>query len=121
MRVFRTFNADAEPFREESERHDALSRRTRTIRTDALARVEGEGAMYVRIDDGEVDDVKLQDLRAAALLRGVPARPRVHRGARHHGADLRHLPGRLPDERRAGDGGRAAASRSTGRSARCGG
>ena len=89
---------------------------------DYLARVEGEGAMHVELDGDEVDDVQLRDLRAAALLRGVPARPRVHRGARHHRAHLRHLPGRLPDERRARDGGRAAASRSTtGRCATCGG
>ena len=33
--------------------------RTKTIRTDALARVEGEGAMYVRISGREVEDVKL--------------------------------------------------------------
>ncbi len=82
------------------------ARRTRMIRTDYLARVEGEGAMYVRLDGGEVARGQAAHLRAAALLRGVPARPRVHRGARHHRADLRHLPGRLPDERRAGDGGR---------------
>jgi sulfhydrogenase subunit alpha len=36
------------------------SKRTKTIRTDALARVEGEGAMTVRIRDGRVDDVKLR-------------------------------------------------------------
>jgi coenzyme F420-reducing hydrogenase alpha subunit len=35
-------------------------RRTRTIKTDYLARVEGEGAMHVRIKDGRVDDVKLR-------------------------------------------------------------
>jgi sulfhydrogenase subunit alpha len=35
-------------------------RRTTTIKTDALARVEGEGAMTVRIRDGRVDDVKLR-------------------------------------------------------------
>ena len=34
-------------------------RRTKTIRTDYLARVEGEGAMIVRIADGVVEDVKL--------------------------------------------------------------
>jgi coenzyme F420-reducing hydrogenase alpha subunit len=34
--------------------------RTRTIKTDYLARVEGEGAMHVRIRDGEVEDVKLE-------------------------------------------------------------
>ena len=33
--------------------------RTKTIKTDYLARVEGEGAMIVRIDGGEVEDVKL--------------------------------------------------------------
>jgi sulfhydrogenase subunit alpha len=33
---------------------------TRTIRTAALARVEGEGAMQVRIRDGEVENVELQ-------------------------------------------------------------
>ncbi|HSB37984.1 MAG TPA: Ni/Fe hydrogenase subunit alpha [Gaiellaceae bacterium] len=33
--------------------------RTKTIRTDYLARVEGEGAMIVRIADGRVEDVKL--------------------------------------------------------------
>src|SRR5690242_11142631 len=34
-------------------------RRTKTIKTDFLARVEGEGAMIVRIADGKVDEVKL--------------------------------------------------------------
>ena len=33
--------------------------RTKTIKTDYLARVEGEGAMIVRIAGGEVEDVKL--------------------------------------------------------------
>jgi sulfhydrogenase subunit alpha len=35
-------------------------RPTRTIRTDYLARVEGEGAMYVKLDGNEVRDVKLR-------------------------------------------------------------
>ena len=34
--------------------------RTRTIKADYLARVEGEGAMYVQLRDGEVLDVKLR-------------------------------------------------------------
>ncbi|MGH3139303.1 MAG: Ni/Fe hydrogenase subunit alpha [Gaiellales bacterium] len=34
-------------------------KRTKTIKTDALARVEGEGAMIVRIANGEVEEVKL--------------------------------------------------------------
>jgi len=36
------------------------SRRTRTIRVDALARVEGEGAMHVRIRGDRVEDVRLE-------------------------------------------------------------
>ncbi|WP_397546440.1 Ni/Fe hydrogenase subunit alpha [Rhodothermus marinus] len=35
-------------------------RPTRTIRVDALARVEGEGAMYVRIRNNQVTDVRLR-------------------------------------------------------------
>ncbi len=34
--------------------------RTRTIRTDYLARVEGEGAMYIRMEGEEVRDVRLR-------------------------------------------------------------
>jgi sulfhydrogenase subunit alpha len=37
-----------------------MARRTKTIRTDFLARVEGEGAMRVEIEDGRVSDVKLK-------------------------------------------------------------
>ena len=32
--------------------------RTREVRTDVLARVEGEGAMYVRLEGDEVADVQ---------------------------------------------------------------
>jgi coenzyme F420-reducing hydrogenase alpha subunit len=35
-------------------------KRSRTIRVDYLARVEGEGAMHVRVKDDEVADVKLK-------------------------------------------------------------
>ncbi|HET8592743.1 MAG TPA: Ni/Fe hydrogenase subunit alpha [Solirubrobacterales bacterium] len=49
-------------------------RRTRTIRTDALARVEGEGAMHVRIRGEEVLGVELRIYEPPrffeALLRG---------------------------------------------------
>ena len=34
-------------------------RHNRTLSTSALARVEGEGAMYVRVDGGTVDEVRL--------------------------------------------------------------
>jgi len=49
-------------------------RRTRVIRTDYLARVEGEGAMFVQLDGREVVDVKLRIYEPPrffeALLRG---------------------------------------------------
>ncbi len=45
-------------------------------------------------------------LRTAALLRGVPARPVLHRATGHHRASVRHLPRRLPDKRLPGDRGR---------------
>ena len=35
-------------------------RRTRTIRTDYLARIEGEAAMYVRLEGHHVREVKLR-------------------------------------------------------------
>jgi coenzyme F420-reducing hydrogenase alpha subunit len=47
---------------------------SRVIRTDYLARVEGEGAMYVKLADGEVRDVRLRIYEPPrffeALLRG---------------------------------------------------
>ena len=53
---------------------DEPTSRRRTIRTDYLARVEGEGAMYVELVDGEVRDVKLRIYEPPrffeAMLRG---------------------------------------------------
>jgi len=47
---------------------------TWTIKVDALARVEGEGALYVRVKDGEVKDIKFRIYEPPrffeALLRG---------------------------------------------------
>ena len=100
----------------------AERRRPRRSQTDDCSRASRArarcacGSATARVDRGAA-----ADLRAAALLRGVPARPRLHRGARHHRADLRHLPGRLPDERRARDGEPSAASRSPASCARCAG
>ena len=37
-----------------------MSKKTKTIKVDYLARVEGEGAMHVEIKDGKVEDVKLK-------------------------------------------------------------
>lgn len=47
---------------------------TRTIKVDSLARVEGEGALYVRVKDGAVKDIKFRIVEPPrffeALLRG---------------------------------------------------
>jgi coenzyme F420-reducing hydrogenase alpha subunit len=37
-----------------------MSNKTRTIKVDALARVEGEGALYVRIKNDVIEDVKFR-------------------------------------------------------------
>ena len=81
-------------------------RRDPVILTEALARVEGEGAMHVRLRDGEVEDVELEIYEPPRFFEAFLRGSDVHRGAGHHRADLRHLPGRLPDERDRGDGGR---------------
>ena len=60
---------------------------TRTIRTDYLARVEGEGGMYVQIRDGGISDVKLRIYEPPrffeAFLRGGRSRkfPTSRRGS----------------------------------------
>src|SRR5687768_979872 len=38
----------------------ADGRHTRTVRTDYLARVEGEGSLHVRVRDGEVVEARLE-------------------------------------------------------------
>jgi sulfhydrogenase subunit alpha len=54
-----------------------VAERRTTIDVGALARVEGEGALHVRVRDGRVDDVKLEIYEPPrffeALLRGRPA------------------------------------------------
>ena len=107
--VLSTFNVAA--FREAADQaSDAMTTERRDLQVSALARVEGEGALRVVVTDGAVTRGGAADLRAAAVLRGVPARPAVHRGHRHHVADLRHLPGRLPDQRLAARSRTPAAS-----------
>ena len=80
--------------------------RTKTLRTDYLARVEGEGAMLVKIRDGKPVDVKLRIYEPPRFFEAFLRGRAVHRGARHHRAHLRDLPGRLPDVERERDGGR---------------
>ncbi|MBB4284590.1 Ni/Fe hydrogenase subunit alpha [Roseospira goensis] len=44
---------------------------TRTIKVDYLARVEGEGALYVRIRDGALEDVKLKIFEPPRFFEGL--------------------------------------------------
>lgn len=44
----------------DSSKRDDPPKKTRTIKVDYLARVEGEGAMYLQVKDGLVEDVKLK-------------------------------------------------------------
>jgi hypothetical protein len=118
---------NAPAFREESERHELPlippppppRRRHPTIKVDYLARVEGEGAL-TSVEDGVVDRREARSSSRRASSRPSCAGA-LRRGARHHRAHLRHLPGRLPDERLPRDGGRARASGDRGRCARCAG
>jgi sulfhydrogenase subunit alpha len=50
---------------------DSGNKRTRTIRTEALARVEGEGEMYVRVRGDEVLDVELRIYEAPRLFEAL--------------------------------------------------
>ena len=45
--------------------------RVRVMRTDYLARVEGEGAMYVRLDGREVQDIKLRIYEPPRFFEGL--------------------------------------------------
>ena len=102
-------------------RADGHEPATKTIKTDYLARVEGEGAMLVRIRDGEVEEVKLNIYEPPRFFEAFLRGRALHRGARHHRAHLRDLPGRLPDELGARRWSRPAASRSAAQLARCAG
>ena len=104
-----------------AEEQRPMSHRDRQLQVSSLARVEGEGALRVVVDGDEVAACRAADLRAAPVLRGVPARPAAHRGHRHHLAHLRHLPGRVPDQRLERDRGRVRGRRRRAASARCGG
>ena len=63
-RVFATFNAASPAFASvhQGERHGTFTHKNDrvAIRFPHLARVEGEGAMYVRASDGKVEEVRLE-------------------------------------------------------------
>jgi len=108
LRAFRTFNSGAPAFIELSQVHrratsgargratprkregERLSHRNdRTLAVSALARVEGEGAMHVRVRGGAVEDVRLEIYEPPRFFEAFPARAAAHRTARHHRAHLR--------------------------------
>ncbi len=48
-----------------------MSEKTRTIKVDYLARVEGEGAMHLKIDNGKLTDVKLKIFEPPRFFEGL--------------------------------------------------
>ena len=84
----------------------ACDAETRTITTDALARVEGEGAMSRASATARVEDVRLRIYEPPRFFEAFLRGRAYTRAGRHHRAHLRDLPRRLPDERVRGDRGR---------------
>ena len=72
----------------------------RSVEVPVIARVEGEGALHVAVDDGEITDLRLEIYEPPRFFEAFLAGPALPRGARHRAEDLRDLPRRLPDERR---------------------
>ena len=106
-RAFRSFNAWSWQFRQAERGEGTVMSAPRkpatSIKVDVLARVEGEGALHIKLKGDRVQDVKLKIFEPPRLLRGLPPGTALLGSARHHRPHLRHLPHRLPDERRARD------------------
>ena len=104
-RAFRGFNAWAWQFRKAERGMRTImsdaTRKSRTIKVDYLARVEGEGALFVKLKGDRVTDVKLKIFEPPrlfeAFLRGRHLSEVPDIVARICGI----CPDRLPDERRA--------------------
>jgi coenzyme F420-reducing hydrogenase alpha subunit len=80
--------------------------KARTIQVNHLARVEGEGSLMIRLKGAQVE-VQLGIFEPPRFFEAFLRGRAYTRGAGHHRAHLRHLPGGLPDERVPRDGGRA--------------
>ena len=110
VRVYRTFNAaaGAVPRGERGAMSEETERpRPRRIAVDRARARRGRGRdVRCAIGDGEVDDVELRIYEPPRFFEAFLRGRALHRAARHHRAHLRHLPGRLPDERVRGDRGR---------------
>ena len=78
----------------------------RTFEVKALSRVEGEGALYVKLDGDRVEHVELNIYEPPRFFESFLRGREIREVPGHHRPDLRHLPGGLPDERlpRAGEG-----------------
>ena len=122
VRLLRTFNTWSPAFRAESEARFAattgvpvsLSRERPSVRArwrrdprgdrtppaGAGARPRRRRRGHARRDPGRQGRRRAgPHLRAAPVLRSLPAGPGLHRAGRPDRPHLRHLPGRLPDER----------------------
>ena len=77
--------------------------------------------MSVRIRGDRVEQVALRIYEPPRFFEGFLRGRALHRAARHHRADLRDLPGRLPDELGRGDRGRLRCRRCPSRCGCCAG
>ena len=93
----------------------------RVLSVAELARVEGEGALYIRTSGNTVEEARLDIYEPPRFFEAFLRGRALHRAAGHHRPHLRHLPGRLPDERVRGDRGRLRRRRRTSRSPTCAG
>ena len=99
VQVLRTFNAYAEPFRQESWPMN------RIINVTNLARVEGEGGLELTITDGQVAAANFSIFESPRFFEAFLRGRRGSRSPGHYRPYLRHLSGGLPDERRPRSGG----------------
>ena len=58
--------------------------KTRTIQVDYLARVEGEGALYIKIHQGKVESVKLKIFEPPRFFEALMRGERLFRSTGYH-------------------------------------
>ena len=102
VRALRTFNAERPSSGRRAVSSSADGTTTSGDRTDYLARVEGEGAMFVRIRGDEVEEVQFKISSRPASSRRSSAggsSPRRRISRRESAASARSPPSRAPQER----------------------
>ena len=79
---------------------DAPGTVERDFEVPYITRVEGEGSLRLRVRDGEVVEARLEIFEAPRYFERLVVGRTAGRGPRHRRPHLRHLPDRVPDDRR---------------------